>query len=84
MHERVHRTKPTTEMAIYCTNAVINAALKFPLQVAAIPVAVVREWDSKNRGVIKRAACLPRSTFPELLHLPKKMGGEDCSHSNMR
>jgi hypothetical protein len=75
MHERISRTKPTAEMAIYCTNAVINAALKSPLQVAAIPVTVLREWDSKNRNVIKKAAFLPRNTCPELMHLPKREGG---------
>ena len=48
MHERISRTKPTAEMAIYCTNAVINAALRFPLQVAAIPVTVLREWDEEQ------------------------------------
>ena len=48
MYDRIDRTRPTAEMAIYCLNAVVNAALKFPLQVAAIPDhdAVLREWDS--------------------------------------
>ena len=64
MHERISRTKPTAEMVIYCTNAVINAALRFPLQVAVIPVTMVREWDSKNRSVIKKSALLPRNTCP--------------------
>ena len=35
LYSKINNTKPTTEMAIYCINAVINAALKFPLQVAA-------------------------------------------------
>ena len=56
-------------------NAVINAALKFPLQVAAVPREVLRRWDSKNRGVVKRPAFLPRNTSPELMHLPAKQGG---------
>ena len=43
MHERSNRTKPTAEMAIYCTNAVIDAAPRSPLQVVAIPVTVLRE-----------------------------------------
>ena len=64
MHERISRAKPTAEMAMCCTNAVINAALRFPLQMAAIPVAVLREWDSKDRSVIKKAAFLPRNTCP--------------------
>ena len=53
LYDRISHTKPTTEMAIYCINAVINAAMKFPLQVAAVPVTVLREWDSRNRGVVK-------------------------------
>ena len=76
MYDRISRTRPTAEMAIYCLNAVVNAALKFPLQVAAIPVTVLREWDSKNRGIVKKAAFLPKNTCPELLHLPKREGGQ--------
>ena len=69
MHERISRTNPTAE------DAMVNATLRFPLQVAAIPAAVLREWDSKNKSVIKKAAFLPRNACPELLHLPKKEGG---------
>ena len=43
MYDRINRTRLTAEMAIYCLNAVVNAALRFPLQVAAIPVTVLRE-----------------------------------------
>ena len=75
MCDRINRTCPTAEMAIYCLNAVVNAALRFPLQVAAIPVTVLREWDSKNRVTVKKATFLPRNTCPELLHLPKREGG---------
>ena len=32
LHERISRTKPTAEMAIYCTNAMLNAALRSPLE----------------------------------------------------
>ena len=53
----------------------MNAALRFPLQVAVIPVTVLREWDSKNRRTVKKAAFLPRNTCPELLHLPKREDG---------
>ena len=74
MYDRINRTRPTAEMAIYYLNAVVNAALKFPLQVAAISVTVLREWNSKNRGIVKKAAFLPRNTCPELLHLPKEEG----------
>ena len=76
LYDRISHTKPTTEMAIYCINAVINAAMKFPLQVAAVPVTVLREWDSRNRGVVKSAGKLPKNTCPELMHLPKKEGGK--------
>jgi ribonuclease HI len=76
LYDRIARTRPTTEMAVYCLNAVVNAALKFPLQVAAMPATLLREWDSKHRGIVKRAAFLPRSTSPELLHLPKREGGK--------
>ena len=48
MYDRISRTRPTAEMAICCLNTTVNATLKFPLQVAAIPVTVLREWDSKN------------------------------------
>ena len=83
LHKRISRTKPTVEMAIYCTNAVINAALRFPLQAAAMPVTMLRECDSKNRGIIKKTAFLPRDTCPELLHLPKREG-EGSSLWSMR
>ena len=76
LYSRISNTKPTTEMAIYCINAVINAALKFPLQVAAIPRTVIKGWDSKHRGLVKKAGYLPRNTSPELLHMPKKLGGK--------
>ena len=46
-----------------------------PLQVAAVPVIVLRGWDSKNWGIVKKPAFLPRNTCPELLHLPKREGG---------
>ena len=76
MYARINRTRPTAEIAIYCLNAIVNAALRFHLQVAAIPVIVLREWDSKNVGIDKKAAFLPRNTCPELLHLPKREGGK--------
>ena len=69
LYSKISNTKPTTEMAIYCINAVINAALKFPLQVAAIPRTVIKGWDSKHRGLVKKAGYLPRNTSPELLHI---------------
>ena len=77
MYEKISRTHPMAEMVVYCFNAVVNAAVQSPLRVAAIRVVALREWDSKNRGIVKRAAFLqlPRNTCPELLHLPKKEGG---------
>ena len=71
LYSRISNTKPTTEMAIYCINAVIHATLKFPLQVAAIPRTVIKGWDSKHRGLVNKTAYLPRNTSPELLHMPK-------------
>ena len=76
LNSRISNTKPTTEMVVYCINAVINAALKFPLQVAAVPRAILKGWDSKHRGLVKKAAYLPRNTSPELMHMPKKLGGK--------
>ena len=52
----------------------INAALKFPLQVAAIPRTLIKGCDSKHRGLVTKAAYLLRNTSPELLHTPKKLG----------
>ena len=76
LYERISQTKPTTEMAVYCINAVINAALKFPLQVAKMPVALLREWDRKHLSIVKEAGKLPRNTSPELIQLPKDRGGK--------
>ena len=75
MYDRINKTRPIAESTIYCLNAVANAAPKFPLQVAAILVTVLRERNSKNRGIVKKAAFLPRNTCPGLLHLPKREGG---------
>ena len=61
-------------MAIYCINAVINTALKFPLQVANIPASVLAQWDSQNRGIVREAGSLP-SLPPELLHRKREQGG---------
>ena len=76
LYERISQTKPTTEMAVYCINAVINAALKFPLQVAKMPAALLREWDRKQLSIVKAAGKLPRNTSPELIQLPKDRGGK--------
>jgi ribonuclease HI len=76
LHTRISATSPTIEMAIYIINAVIISALKFPLQVAYIPKTTLRRWDSRLRAVVKRAGYLPTNTAPELLHLPKKLGGK--------
>ena len=56
LYNRISNIKPTTEMTIYYINAVINAALKFLLQVAAIPRTVIKGWDCKHRGLVKKAA----------------------------
>ena len=71
---RICSTRPTKEQAIYLVNAVINAAMKYPLQVAQIPRATLRRWDSANRTVVRRAGALPKS-LGDLLHEPKEKGG---------
>ena len=30
MYNRINRTRPTAEMAIYCLNAAVNTVLRFP------------------------------------------------------
>jgi ribonuclease HI/endonuclease/exonuclease/phosphatase family metal-dependent hydrolase len=72
--ERISSTKPTQEQAVYCVNAVINAAMKYPLQVANVPVTTLRAWDAANRATIRRSANLSKQTG-EALHLPKDRGG---------
>ena len=72
--KRIGSSKPTKDQAIYCVNAVINAAMKYPLQVAHIPTSILRQWDSANRTVIRRAGALPKS-IGDLLHEPKEKGG---------
>jgi ribonuclease HI len=76
MYDRISHSKPSADMAVYCINAVINAALKFPLQVAAIPKSTLKVWDSKHARIVKKAAYLPKNTCPEMLFLPKDMGGK--------
>ena len=76
LYDRINRTSPTTEMAVYCINAVINAALKFPLQVAKVPVTLLREWDRKHINIVKKAAKLSKNFSPEIIFLPKGKGGK--------
>jgi ribonuclease HI len=74
-NDRISRSCPTREQAIYCINATINAALKFPLQLAWVPNTVLEEWDRKNRKVVRTMGFLPVATPVALMHLPRKEGG---------
>jgi hypothetical protein len=42
LQQRISSTRPTQGQAVYCINAVINAAIKYPLQVAQIPKTTLR------------------------------------------
>ena len=53
----------------------MNAALKFPLQIANVPNSVLEEWDRKNRRIVREAGHLPSATPTELMHLPMEDGG---------
>jgi len=73
--DRISRSRPSREQAIYCINATINAALKFPLQIAWIPVSVLEAWDTKHRKIVRDMGYLPKATPIELIHMPKNEGG---------
>jgi len=75
LNERMSRSSPTRSQAIYCINATVNAALKFPLQIANVPNSVLEEWDRKNRRIVREAGHLPSATPTELMHLPTEDGG---------
>jgi len=75
LNDKISRSSPTREQAIYCINATINSALKYPLRIASVPLSVLRKWDSNNRRVVKEAGYLPTGTPTELMHLPKEQGG---------
>ena len=53
MNDRISRSCPTREQAIYRINATINAALKFPLQLAWVPASTLEAWDKMTRRVVK-------------------------------
>ena len=74
LKQDIGRSNPTREQAIYCVNAVINAAIKYPLQVAHIPASTLRTWDSRNRATIRKAGFLP-THIGAAMHLPKSAGG---------
>ena len=74
LNESISMSTPTREEAVYCINATINAALKYPLRVANISNTALREWDTANRKVASRAGALP-ALAPMVYHLPKDMGG---------
>ena len=72
--ESILSSSPNREQAIYCVNAVINATLKFPLQVAGIPMSTLERWDTANRAIIRKAGKLPKLP-PWMFHAPKDQGG---------
>jgi ribonuclease HI/exonuclease III len=74
MQEGIGASRPTKEQAIYCVNAVINAAMRYPLQVAHMPKSQLRAWDAANRAVVRKAGSLP-TQIGELLHEPRERGG---------
>jgi ribonuclease HI len=74
LNTRINSSKPNREQAVYCVNAVINAAIKYPLQVAHIPNTTLRRWDSANREVVRRAGCIPKLASG-LSHIQKEHGG---------
>ena len=75
LNDRMSRSRPTRSQAIYCINATVNSALKFPLQIANVPNSVLEEWDRKNRRIVKEAGQLPMATPTDLMHLPRECGG---------
>ena len=74
LKDSIGRSCPTREQAIYCVNAVINATMKFPLQVASIPKSTLDRWDTANRETIRAAGKLPKLP-PWMFHRPKSEGG---------
>ena len=72
--DSIRSSSPTRQQAVYCVNAVINATLKFPLQVAGIPRSTLERWDTANRAVIRKAGKLPMLP-PWMFHAPKDQGG---------
>jgi len=74
LNSRINRSNPTRHQTIYCINAVINAALKFPMQVANVPESTLNRWDTANRKLVCKAGKLPPMS-PEMIHLPKEQGG---------
>ena len=68
------RSSPNREQAIYCINAVIVAALKYPMQVAKVPMTQRKQWDAKHRERVRAAGKLPRMA-PWFFHSKKKEGG---------
>jgi ribonuclease HI len=74
LNDRINKSKPNREQATYCVNAVINAAMKFPLQVAHIPKTTLKQWDAKNRETVRKAGYIPKLASG-LAHIKKEYGG---------
>jgi hypothetical protein len=73
-NRRISRSCPTRHQTVYCINAVINAQLKYPLQVANVPDSVLDKWDAAHCRLVCKAGKLPPMS-PELMYRPKDKGG---------
>jgi ribonuclease HI len=74
LNDRIMHSAPTREEAVYCINATINSALKYPLRVAWVNKTTLKAWDTANRKVVSKAGSLPAMS-PLVYHLPKDQGG---------
>ena len=74
LHTRISQSAPTREEAVYCINATINSALKYPLRVAHIDTTRLRAWDTANRKTVSKAGYLP-ALAPLAYHTARDKGG---------
>jgi len=74
LNTKILQSSPSREEAIYCINATINAALKYPLRVAKIDKTTLRNWDTANRKVVSKAGKL-MAMHPMVYHLARSEGG---------
>ena len=70
MMRQMHRTRATTDMTRYAINCKVIPTMLYALQVAAMPEALIRQWDSRHRRVLAKAAKLPSSLPTTVYHLP--------------
>ncbi len=74
LNDNISHSAPTREEAVYCINATMNAAMKYPLRVASMDATSLKAWDTANRKTTAKAGGLP-SMSPLAFHLPKELGG---------